>query len=56
MSIVEGLHEETLLFGQSMATDPAKARMKRFMDLGGQTRDVELDLHKMINALSDSVA
>ena len=54
MSVVEGLWEESLLFGRSLQTGPARARMRRFIELGGQTREVELDLSKMVEALSDS--
>jgi enoyl-CoA hydratase/carnithine racemase len=54
MSVVEGLWEESLLFGRSLQTGPARARMRRFIELGGQSREVELDLSKMVEALSDS--
>ena len=54
MSIVEGLWEESLLFGRALQTGPARARMRRFIELGGQTPEVELDLSKMVEALSDS--
>ena len=54
MSIVEGLWEEGVLFAQSLRTVPAQARMKKFMELGGQTREVELDLRKMVLALGES--
>ena len=53
MSIVEGLWEEGVLFAQSLQTAPAQARMKKFIDLGGQTREVELDLSKMVKALAE---
>ena len=54
MSIVEGLWEESVLFSQSLQTEAAQMRMKRFMDMGGQTREVELNLLDMINALGES--
>ena len=41
---VEGLLEEAHYFNQSVATDEARQRMKRFMERGGQTREAELDL------------
>jgi enoyl-CoA hydratase/carnithine racemase len=53
MSIVEGLWEEGLLFAQSLQTEPARARMKKFIELGGQTLEVELDLHEMVEALAE---
>jgi enoyl-CoA hydratase/carnithine racemase len=54
MSIVEGLHEETVLFGRSLATEPARTRMRKFMELGGQTREVELDLMKIAGGLAET--
>jgi enoyl-CoA hydratase/carnithine racemase len=53
MSITEGLWEETNLFVQSIRSGPAQARMKKFMELGGQTREVELDLKDLVKALAD---
>ncbi len=41
---LEGLLEEAHYFNQSVATDEARQRMKRFMERGGQTREAELDL------------
>lgn len=41
---VEGLLEEAHYFNQSVATDEARQRMKRFMERGGQTREAELEL------------
>jgi enoyl-CoA hydratase/carnithine racemase len=54
MSIVEGLWEESVLFARSLQTGPAQRRMKRFLEKGGQTREVELDLKEMIRALAES--
>jgi enoyl-CoA hydratase/carnithine racemase len=54
MSIVEGLWEETLLFVQSIQSAPAQARMKRFMELGGQTREVELDMQGLVKVLGEA--
>src|SRR6185369_8934624 len=36
---IEGLLEETHNFNRSLATDAAPARMARFLELGGQTRE-----------------
>jgi enoyl-CoA hydratase/carnithine racemase len=44
LPILEGLLEEAHLFSQSVATPAARARMARFMELGGQTRERELEL------------
>jgi enoyl-CoA hydratase/carnithine racemase len=41
---VEGLLEEAHYFNQSVATDEARLRMKRFLERGGQTREEELEL------------
>ena len=48
----EGLLEEAHCFNQAVATAAARARMQRFLALGGQTRDVELDLEPLLDALS----
>ncbi len=44
VSTTAGLIEEAHNFNLSLATDGAQARMHRAMDLGAQTRDVELTL------------
>jgi enoyl-CoA hydratase/carnithine racemase len=51
---VEGLWEQSLLFARSLQTEPARARMKKFIELGGQTREVELDLREMADALGET--
>jgi enoyl-CoA hydratase/carnithine racemase len=50
--IVEGLIEEAHYFNQTLATAPAQERMARFLALGGQTRDVELDLGGLVDRLA----
>ena len=50
---LEGLFEEAHLFGQSLATPSAQARMASFMDLGGPTRDAELALGVFIGKLAE---
>jgi enoyl-CoA hydratase/carnithine racemase len=47
LPIVEGLIEEYYLFQQSTALPEAKARMKQFMEVGGQTREVEIEGFKL---------
>jgi enoyl-CoA hydratase/carnithine racemase len=49
---VEGLIEEAHYFNQSLATPAAQERMAQFLALGGQTRDVELDLRALVDRLS----
>lgn len=50
---VEGLLEEAHYFNQSVATDVAQKRMRRFLELGGQTREVELDLSVLVEKLAE---
>ena len=50
---VEGLLEEAHYFNQSVATDVAQKRMRRFLELGGQTREVELDLSLLVEKLAE---
>jgi enoyl-CoA hydratase/carnithine racemase len=45
---VEGLLEEAHLFLQSAATEEARARMRRFLERGGQTRERELSLGDVV--------
>jgi enoyl-CoA hydratase/carnithine racemase len=40
--IVPGLLEENHLFNQTLATDEARRRMALFLELGGQTRELEM--------------
>jgi enoyl-CoA hydratase/carnithine racemase len=48
---VEGLLEEGHNFNRSLATDAASARMARFLEMGGQTREVELSLDDVLEKL-----
>lgn len=50
---VEGLIEEAHYFNQSVATAAARKRMAKFMELGGQTRDVELDIEGLVDKLTE---
>lgn len=43
-SPLEGLLDEAHAFNQSVATDEARERMTRFLAMGGQTREVEMNL------------
>ncbi len=47
-----GLLEEAHFFNQAVATPAARARMAKFLELGGQTRDVELDLGNLVDRLA----
>jgi len=50
---VAGLCEEQHLFNQTLADTETQELLQRFMDLGGQTREGELDLAELIGRLSD---
>lgn len=47
----EGLLEEADAFNRTLAVPEARRRMARFLELGGQTRDVELDLARLLDLL-----
>ena len=47
LPIVEGLIEEYYLFQKSTALTVAKTRMKEFMEMGGQSREVEIEGFKL---------
>jgi enoyl-CoA hydratase/carnithine racemase len=48
----EGLVAEADAFNRSLAIPDAQARMRRFLENGGQTRDVELDLQRLVDAIA----
>jgi len=48
----DGLLEEAHNFNRSLATDAASARMARFLELGGQTREVEMNLDGLLDKLA----
>ena len=50
---IEGLLDEAHCFNRTLATQGAQARMQRFMELGGQTREVELELPALFAKLAD---
>jgi enoyl-CoA hydratase/carnithine racemase len=49
-----GLLEESHLFQQLLRTPEAPALMRRFLELGGQTREVERNLGALVDALADA--
>ena len=49
----EGMVEEAFLFQQTLRDPEAQRRMARFLEVGGQTRDGELDLMTTIDRLAD---
>ncbi len=44
LPLAEGLVEEAYLFQRLLRTDAAQANMRRFLELGGQTREGELEV------------
>jgi enoyl-CoA hydratase/carnithine racemase len=53
LPIIEGLLEEAHYFNQSLATQAAQKRMAKFMELGGQTPQAELDFNPLVQKLAD---
>ncbi len=53
MPTIEGLIEEAHYFNQSLAMRDAQVRMAKFMELGGQTPEAELDLNPLVEKLAD---
>jgi len=51
MPLADGLAEEGLLFQQTLRDPLAQAAMRRFLELGGQTRDPELRMGDLVTEL-----
>jgi enoyl-CoA hydratase/carnithine racemase len=51
LSTIEGLLEEAHCFNEVLRSPEAETRMRRFLDGGGQTRDIELDLSDLVAGL-----
>ena len=49
----QGLLEEADAFNRTLGTSAARRRMGRFLELGGQTRAVELDLGRLVERLAE---
>jgi len=45
--LVEGLRDESYLFSQLVRTESGRANMRRFLEIGGQTRDGELRIQEL---------
>jgi len=52
LPLAEGLIEEGYRFEQTLRTDGAQNRMRQFLEAGGQTREVELDLAPLVTRLN----
>jgi enoyl-CoA hydratase/carnithine racemase len=53
LPLMEGLIEEASLSVRSLTLPSAKRRMNKFLELGGQTFEMELDWSRMVKALGD---
>jgi enoyl-CoA hydratase/carnithine racemase len=51
---LDGLFEEAYLFEQLLRTEDARANMRRFLEIGGQTRDGELRMDALCAALGEA--
>jgi len=51
LPLAEGLREESYHFDRSIRTDAARRRMRRFLELGGQTRKTELAVAELAERL-----
>jgi len=54
MSLHDGLLEEAFLFQQTLRDPEAQRRMRRFLEVGGQTREGETNLIETVDKLADS--
>jgi enoyl-CoA hydratase/carnithine racemase len=45
--LAEGFRDESHLFAQLIRTESGRANMKRFLEIGGQTRDGELKIQEL---------
>ena len=52
--LAEGLVEEDYLFQQLLRTDSAQRSMRRFLELGGQTREAELEVGALNAKIGES--
>ena len=56
LPLAEGLKEEAYLFQKTLRTEGAQTNMRRYMEIGGQTRDGELRVNELsaeLGRLSD---
>ncbi len=51
LPLVEGLFEEAFLFQQTLRDPEAQAAMRRFLELGGQTREAELRMGDLVTEI-----
>jgi hypothetical protein len=51
LPLAEGLTEESLLFQRTLRDPEAQAAMRRFLELGGQTREPELRMGDLVTEI-----
>ncbi|MEQ9640131.1 MAG: enoyl-CoA hydratase/isomerase family protein [Alphaproteobacteria bacterium] len=52
--LYDGLRDEAYLFEQTLRTEGARANMRRFLEIGGQTREGELRMNELCAELGDT--
>ena len=51
LPLAQGLQEEAYLFARLLRTDSAQHNMREFLQIGGQTREGELQVGELAGAL-----
>ena len=51
LPLSEGLSEESFLFQQTLRDPEAQTAMRRFLEIGGQTREAELRMGDLVTEL-----
>jgi len=54
LPLAEGLVEEAYLFQKSIRTEPAQRRMRRFMEIGGQTHAGEVMVSELVSRVGET--
>ena len=52
LPLAEGLREEAYLFQQTLRTAGARRNMRRFLEMGGQTREGEMEVGRLIGSVA----
>ena len=56
LPLQEGLAEEAFLFQQTLRTAGAQRNMKKFLEMGGQTREAEMRMGDLCRELGEATA
>ena len=54
LPIQQGLQEEAYLFARLLRTDAAQQNMSRFLEIGGQTREGEMQVAELARRLGEN--